>query len=58
MSKLSGSWGEGTPRIPPVEKNLHDVLKVYTSIILLLYYLYLYYYILIILPIYLYILSY
>ena len=38
-SKFSASWGEGTPPIPLVGKALHNVFKVYTSIILVLYYL-------------------
>ena len=38
-SKFSASWGEETPPSPLVGKALHNVLKAYTSIILILYYL-------------------
>ena len=38
-SKFSASWVEGTPPIPLVGKVLHNVFKLYTSIILVLYYL-------------------
>ena len=37
--KFSASWGEETPPVPLVGKALHNVFKVYTSIILVLYYL-------------------
>ena len=38
-NKFSASWGEGTPPSPLVGNALHNVLKVYTSIVLILYYL-------------------
>ena len=38
-SKFSASWGEGTLPIPLAGKALHNVFKVHTSIILVLYYL-------------------
>ena len=37
-SKFSASWGEGTPSIPLVGKVLDNVFKIYTSIMLVLYY--------------------
>ena len=37
-SKFSASWGEGTPPIPLLGKVLDNVFKVYTSIMLVLYY--------------------
>ena len=38
-SKFSASWDEGAAPIPLIVKAPHNVFKVYTSIILVLYYL-------------------